>query len=67
MTSGSGAGQRLLEQRTIARQIKKIEIVGMCRKTAYILNFYIAHISIVCWHKIYHWLRSEYLCDNTQV
>ena len=29
MTSGSGSGQRLLEQRTIARQIKKIEIVGM--------------------------------------
>jgi hypothetical protein len=28
MTSGSGAGQRLLEQRTIARQIKKIEIIG---------------------------------------
>jgi hypothetical protein len=31
MTSGSGAGQRLLEQRTIARQIKKIEIVGKGR------------------------------------
>ena len=43
MTSGSGAGQRLLEQRTIARQIKKIEIVGMCHKTAYI-----AHIIINC-------------------
>ena len=28
MTSGSGSGLRLLEQRTIARQIKKIEIVG---------------------------------------
>ena len=28
MTSGSGSGQRLLEQRTIARQIKKIEVVG---------------------------------------
>ncbi|CAI8040815.1 Activin receptor type-1 [Geodia barretti] len=31
MTSGSGSGQRLLEQRTIARQIKKIEIVGKGR------------------------------------
>ena len=29
MSSGSGAGQRLLEQRTISHQIKKIEIVGM--------------------------------------
>lgn len=36
MTSGSGSGQRLLEQRTIARQIKKIEIVGMSTKTIHV-------------------------------
>jgi hypothetical protein len=37
ITSGSGSGQRLLEQRTIARQIKKIEIVGMwCRHRLHI-------------------------------